>query len=107
MKYDWNPTREFVIDVTIIVCRSSKLSGHVAMVFHSVATQFFATYMTVDCLFERPPITTAHFHRFALFNFFSMSSCSLTIHSTNLSAASKPLYTTGCCDVLDVNPTTL
>jgi len=67
MKYDWNPTREFVIDVTIIVCRSSKLSGHVVMVSHSVATQFFVTYMSVNCLFERLLITTAHFHRFALF----------------------------------------
>ena len=36
-----------------------------------------------------------------------ISSCSFTIHSTNCSPASTPLYTTGCCDVLDGNPTTL
>ncbi|VDH96285.1 Hypothetical predicted protein [Mytilus galloprovincialis] len=37
----------------------------------------------------------------------SISSCSFTIHSTNLSAAFAPRYTTGSFDISGVRPTTL
>jgi hypothetical protein len=69
MKYDWDTSCKFIIDVTVVVSRSSKFFGHVTVVSYPIFTELFVAYVTVDGLFERLPVAATHFHRFAVLEF--------------------------------------
>jgi hypothetical protein len=46
-------TRKLIVNVTVVVSRSSNFPGHVTVVSYPIFTELFVAYVTIDGLFER------------------------------------------------------